>query len=150
MKTLVSKVNLCLITTYVVALILNVSVFLYHIPYFDNTSFFIILSILQVMIIFYNHNVLKNYGAYLVFTGVLIISHIANVIIVYFKSQEILNSIYNYKGPQDMLGTVMAQAAMTIYLFIFVALAAAVIIECIISIIIRLVKYKRAKKNIKL
>ncbi len=95
--------------------------------------------------------VLKSYGAYLIFTIILIISHIDNMIIVYFKSQQILISVDNYKlsGSQDMFGSVMAKAAIAIYMLIFAGLTAVVIIECIISIIMRSLRYKKNKKNIK-
>lgn len=146
MKALVNKINIWQIIAYIIAMLLNVSVFIYQIPYLQDSHFFFFLLSLQLFIVFYNHNALKSYGTYLVFTGVLIVSHIVNVIIVYLKYNEVYNYINNYQETQDIFATTMAQAAMGIYYFIFAALAVSVIFECIISIIIRYVRHKRVKK----
>lgn len=134
-----NKINTKSVLLCLISLILNLSVFLYYIPVINDTMFAWLLIFSQLLIIFYNHHILKNYKMYIIITVILMLSNIANVIITFIQTEKSFQEISNINPStgQDMLGLAMAPAAVAIWRILVMGPSFIVLLECVISLVIR-------------
>lgn len=131
------------IPTIVISILLGISVFFSYLPFDDGGYIGFYICLFQDFIIFFYHNVIKNFKLYIGCTLLLIVSNIINCIISVIWTGS-LNEQITEQGT-DILGCVMAQAALIIYAGIIFLVTVIVFIECIISIGMR--EYQRRKKK---
>lgn len=132
-----NKINAKSVIICVISLVLNLSVFLYYV--INNTMFAWLVIFSQLLIIFYNHHILKNYKVYTIFTIILMLSNSANAIITFIQTEKSLQEISNMSPStgQDMLGLALAPAAIGIWRILAMGPSLVVLLECIVSLVVR-------------
>ncbi len=135
------------ILNYIVCSILSVSIFLVFIPFLTDLIGLGILSG-QAFIIIYLHNALNSKRSYYFFTSLLGVSNLIVCVFSYIVAIKSADSIENIPQTSDILSSVMLQATKYILHYIFAVIfivTAIVVIECIISMIIKHRYFKKTK-----
>ncbi|MEE1318528.1 MAG: hypothetical protein UHD05_03370 [Ruminococcus sp.] len=139
------------IINYIFCSVLAVSVFIGWIPIDDGGCLGLITGFIQVFVVFYFHNVLKEKKPYYVFTLLLALSNVVNYIIYFICTQNSIKELDNVTAtgnPYDSFWVSMIPALLEVMIVAVLVVTVIVVVECAISMFLKYRYYKSIKNDI--
>ncbi len=138
------------ILNYIICTILVVSIFLIWIPIDDGGTLGLIIACIQVFVVFYLHNALKSKKTYYFFTSLLAISNIVNCFIYYIYTKNSIEGVDSTTTTGNLFDSFIVSlipALLELFFIGILIITAIVIIECIVSMILKNRYFKKAQTS---